>query len=104
MKLKIVNASYHRNGICGMGFYAILFKDLEEDKKDLMVASLFDESGYCSVYSVKELVKENIAFANGNSFRGDRFEGELRPLLKKFLEKEGTNRMGVFSLPLKLSQ
>lgn len=96
MKLKITAASWHRNGVAGVGFYAILFRD-ETEKRD-MVASLFDEGGYCAVYDVNELAKGNIAFAQGNSWRGDQYEDALRPLLDAFLEKQGTNRLGPFGL------
>ena len=44
MNLKITDIAWHRNGVCGVGFFAILFDDLEEKKK--MIASLFDEPGY----------------------------------------------------------
>jgi len=83
MKLQIIEASFHRNGIGGEEFYAILFKDLAI--KQTMIASLFDEAGYCSVYSINELSNGNIAFAMGNSWRGDLYEAELRPLLKQLL-------------------
>ena len=86
MKLTIVDASFHRNGICGVGFYAVLFDDAEYGR---MIASLFDEPGYCAVYNVGELAKGNVAFAQGNSFRGDRYEDELRPLVEKFLKENG---------------
>lgn len=95
MKLKILDASYHRNGISGQGFYAILFNDADNG---LMVASLFDESGYCAVYSVPKLAAKNVTFANGNSWRGDKFEIELRPLLQKWLKKHGSNRVGPFAI------
>ena len=96
---KIIQASWHRNGVGGVGFYAILFDDKEGNGK--MIASLFDEGGYCAVYSVEELSKGNILFASGNSWRGDVYESELRPLLDKFLETKGTNRVGTFSFPMK---
>lgn len=99
MKLKILKASFHRNGICGAGFYAIIFKDIEEKKT--MVASLFDEAGYCAVYDIEELQKQNIEFGNGNSWRGDDYEAELRPLLEKLLKK-GSNRLGPFAFPQKV--
>jgi len=99
MKLKILKASFHRNGVAGIGFYAIIFKDIEE--KRIMIASLFDESGYCAVYDIDELQKHNIEFANGNSWRGDDYESELKPLLKKFL-KNGSNRLGPFAFPQKI--
>jgi hypothetical protein len=95
MNLKIVDASFHRNGVCGLGFYAIIFDDADEGR---MVASLFDEPGCCAVYKIDELVKGNIGFSRGNSWRGDVYEEQLRPLLEKFLEDNGTNRLGPFSL------
>lgn len=96
MKLEIKSASWHRNGVGGVGFYAILFTDEEQGN---MVASLFDEPGYCAIYNVDELVNGNVAFACGNSWRGDRYEYALRPLLKIYLENKGGNRIGPFALP-----
>lgn len=100
MNLTIIDASYHRNGVCGIGFYAVLFEDHDaQDAKDkLKVASLFDERGYCAVYSVERLTEKNVAFARGNSWRGDQFEAALRPLVEAF-NASGSNRMGPFSIP-----
>ncbi len=95
-KLKIVSASFHRNGIGGAGFYAILFDDKEHGR---MIASLFDEPGCCAVYNVEELAKGNVAFANGNSWRGDHYESALRTLLKEREDEQGSNRMGPFAIP-----
>jgi len=95
MELKILEASFHRNGVGGAGFYAIIFEDKDEGR---MVASLFDEPGYCAVYNIDELNRGNIAFAGGNSWRGDRYEEILRPMLKSFMENNGTNRIGPFSV------
>lgn len=97
--LKIIDASWHRNGISGAGFYAITFTDSEVPAAGTMIASLFDEEGCCAVYSIDELSKGNIRFAMGNSWRGDRYETTLRPLLEKFLKKTGGNRVGPFGLP-----
>ena len=96
MNLKIIDASFHRNGIGGVGFYAIIFDDKDEGR---MVASLFDDPGYTAIYNIKMLGDNNIAFAQRNSWRGDKYEEALRPLLKAWLEKEGGNRFGPFGLP-----
>ena len=96
IRVKIVDASYHRNGVAGVGFYAILFDEAEMGR---MVASLFDEDGYCAVYKIDELAKGNIAFARGNSWRGDCYAAALRPALAEYLKHEGTNRLGPFALP-----
>ncbi len=89
--LKLVDVSWHRNGISGEGFYAVLFDDPENGR---MIASLFDSPGHCAVYSIKELNKGNIAFAMGNSWRGDHYENELR----KLIEARESGRLGPFSL------
>lgn len=97
--LEIIEASWHRNGIGGVGFYAVLFKDHDELGGETMIASLFDEPGYCAVYAVKELSAGNVTFANGNSWRGDNYEAKLRPLVNQWLEGNGTNRAGPFAFP-----
>lgn len=99
MQIKIVDASWHRNGVAGEGFYAVLF-DADQGR---MVASLFGDdvekvTGRCAVYRVHDLVDANIKFAHGNSWRGDAYEAALRPALKAWLEENGTNKVGPFSL------
>lgn len=89
LKLTIVQADFHRNGVDGRGFYAIIFDDQDEGR---MIASLFDEPGdfgYCAVYKVEELVKGNVLFGEGNSWRGDDYERALRPLLKEYFKHQG---------------
>lgn len=79
---KIISADYHRNGISGEGFWSILFNDSQEG---LMHASLFrDDAGYCAVHKVSELVKQNVEFACGNSWRGDNYEDWLRRAVDEF--------------------
>ena len=95
MKLKIHSATWHRNGVGGAGFYAILFCDQSERRE--MVASLFDAPDYCAVYDVGLLAKGSVEFGE-NSWRGDHYEAALRPLLKAYLSDKGTNRIGPFSL------
>lgn len=79
MKINLKDAAYHRNGISGEGFNVALFKH----NKRLMVAVLFEEKGKCAVLDVGLLAEENIRFGE-NSWRGDDFEDDLRPLLDPF--------------------
>lgn len=92
--LSIISASFHRNGISGEGFYAVLFTD--KDVNGTMVAALFDEPGYCAVFNIEKLGEGNVEFGE-NSWRGDRYASELRPLLDEYLQQNGTNRLGPFS-------
>jgi len=95
--ITIKAASWHRNGISGQGFYAILFDDSEHGP---MVASLFDDPTYCAVYSIAELNKGNVEFANGNSWRGDVYADAINEKLQAFLSAAGSNRAGPFSIPI----
>jgi len=92
---RIVDASFHRNGICGEGFWAILFED---DEGHMKFAAMFDEPMYCAVVQVDKLAAGDIAFGS-NSYRGDNFDVELRPLLETWLEKNQSNRLGPFAIP-----
>lgn len=93
MNLTVKQVAWHRNGICGEGFYAVLFTDAEEGP---MVAALFDEPGYCAVFHIPRLANGNVAFGD-NSWRGDRYASELRPLVEEWMKANGTNRCGPFS-------
>jgi hypothetical protein len=93
MNLKITSVAHHRNGISGEPFYVFLFDDKGEHN-DNMMAVVFplengefyavdqknrqEWNGRVSVFNVNELAKGNIGFANGNSWRGDRYEADLR--------------------------
>lgn len=91
----IKQIEWHRNGVAGTGFYAILFDNKEHG---LMLAILFDEPGYCAVVRVEDLSQDERGVTFGiNSWRGDRYEDELREAVKNQRE---TNRLGPFSLPV----
>jgi hypothetical protein len=92
MKIKITQSSCHRNGVSGEAFHAVLFdyKDdgFRETKK--MVATIFEECGFCAVLEIAPLSNPEIGvrFAHGNSWRGDYFESELRRQIKDLDEAE----------------
>jgi hypothetical protein len=103
--------SYHRNGISGLGFYAVRFtSDIEADDGAFNIyeqpdtaqpnakflACVFDEPGCVAVICTDRLESHGISFAKGNSWRGDRFEPELREAIKA---SNNTGRMGPFSVP-----
>lgn len=82
--IKIIAIDYHRNGVSGNGFSVVLFKwrDGDARKTRNMHAVLFEERGSCAVLDTDETQQGNIAFARGNSWRGDHFESRLRAALK----------------------
>lgn len=77
MNLTINKVSHHRNGVCGVGFTVILFIDNELNDGPMVATISDDDHLACHVLNVGELVKGNIEFARGNSFRGDRYVDAL---------------------------
>ncbi len=87
-EIEIQECSYHRNGISGLGFHAIRFrfKPDDSDHPENFVATLFEEQGACAILSLDRIDNRGVAFARGNSWRGDHFEEPLR----KYVESKTT--------------
>lgn len=84
MNLTINKVSHHRNGVCGVPFTVILFTD-NEIESGPMVATISDDNKLaCHVLNIDELNRGNIEFANGNSWRGDRYVDALLELAEEF--------------------
>lgn len=96
MKLTIRQTAYHRNGVSGEGFHVVTFSwdNPETGHTHHMVGTVFDEQGQCAVFDIDELTKDNIAFAKGNSWRGDNFEPELRVAIERFREEQDRRIFG----------
>lgn len=101
MKLKINEVAYHRNGVCGAPFWAVRFRWRPdgESQEENFIAVLFDEPGRCAVLGLDRMDTMGVAFAGGNSWRGDRFEGELRRAIEDPARHSGGVPMGPFCIP-----
>lgn len=95
--IEVTEVSRHRNGICGEPFYVCLFADPDQPGMDHMVAVVFgdeDDEGWfvgrsmpqVAVLSIGELAEGNIAFARGNSWRGDRYADALYDAIREHEE------------------
>lgn len=77
--IAVQEVAYHRNGVGGAPFYAVRFQWTDDDHKPRqMVGVVFEEPYTVAVLDIEELGRGNIAFAQGNSWRGDHFEEALR--------------------------
>jgi hypothetical protein len=76
MKIQIKQIAYHRNGVAGEGFYAILFYPYRKPR-ELMLASVFHGRGRCSVIRLDLIEEHGVTFGE-NSWRGDDYEASLR--------------------------
>jgi hypothetical protein len=77
MKIRVTDIAHHRNGVCGAPFDVALFQ--EDDA--WMVGIVFDRESYCAVFHIEKLAAGDIAFGS-NSWRGDRYEDQLRILIE----------------------
>ena len=81
MKLTILNIDYHRNGICGAPFHAIIFRD-SGPEGSVKLSIVFDTEFHCAVLDIAKLADCDIAFGS-NSWRGDHYEPFLRRAINK---------------------
>lgn len=98
MNLEILEVEHNRNGISGLGFYAIrfLWKPDGVAEPENFLATLFDEPGACAVIGLDRITAHGVAFAGGNLWRGDLFEQQLRDAVTNW---ENTGRVGPFCVP-----
>lgn len=83
-KIEIQEIDYHRNGICGEGFHAIIFRWKDGQKWRRMLAHVFSEPGQCAIHELSDLKDATVKFGV-NSWRGDHFE----PAMRRAIEKRG---------------
>jgi len=76
--MKLLQAAYHRNGVCGAPFYAVLFED--EGRK--MLATVFAEVRHVAVICADLIEIDGVTFGV-NSWRGDTYERWLRSEIAK---------------------
>lgn len=69
---------FHRNGVCGAPFHVVLFHDVDAGD---MLGIVFAEPHHVAVLRLEELYEGDVAFGH-NSWRGDRYEGQLRDAIE----------------------
>lgn len=131
---RVVQVSYHRNGVGGAGFHAVVFEHTVEScricgggwgwtSNDItfscenqhagppksetcrMLGIVFDERAHVAVLDIAKLADPEVGVAfgdssEGNSWRGDRFEDELREAIQEN-HSDGSVRVGPFAIPTK---
>lgn len=86
MKLRIQEIACHRNGVAGIGFYAVCF----QDGKDHMLATVFPERGAVAVLCLDLIPTKGVAFGE-NSWRGDQYEDSLRAAIDRWEEQRSAD-------------
>jgi len=73
-----LHIAHHRNGVTGVPFHVVTFQWKDGTQVRHMVATVFEMPGACAVLDINLTAKDQLAFGEGNSWRGDTFEKELR--------------------------
>lgn len=79
-KQRVISLAYHRNGICGEGFYAGIVEETEGKSKRNMLVVRFDKETVdgpvgmvcCAAFDCALVAKHDIEFGS-NSWRGDHY-------------------------------
>ena len=82
VKIKILEINFHRNGVAGNGFHAVLFKHGRGKSAQKMLGIVFLERGNIAVIDVGLLATEE-GVGDGNRWCGDVFEDALRAALEE---------------------
>jgi hypothetical protein len=91
--ITIHQVAAHRNGISGERFYIVLFGDPESNPDGRMMAIHFPDTDgiYTAVLDIDQLSAGNIAFGNGNSWRGDQYHPEIIAAVQAYDAQEEAN-------------
>jgi hypothetical protein len=85
MKLHILDIFFHRNGIGGAPFHAIIFRDTGPESS-VKVGIVFEQPYHAAILDIAKLADGDIGFGS-NSWRGDRYEPHLRNAISNFSRK-----------------
>lgn len=81
MKIKVVNLDYHRNGVAGEPFHAVVFRDTGPDAS-VKLGVVFDRIGHVAVFDIAKLADCDVECVS-NAWRGDYYEPALRRAVEK---------------------
>lgn len=88
MKVRVLAAAHHRNGVCGEPFDVAIVDDGESKK----VVILFGEKNTCAVLDIKMLAEGNIRFGE-NSWRGDQYDEAVRTKVRRKINDQLNERI-----------
>ena len=75
--IRVDEVAYHRNGVSGEGFHAVLFRERNGRRWRKFLASVFEGQGVLSVVCI-DMLPEHGVNAMANAWRGDYYEPHLR--------------------------
>lgn len=75
--IKVDEVSFHRNGVSGEGFHAVLFRERDGRHWRKFLATVFADRGVLSVICL-DMLPEHGVNSVFNAWRGDYYEGDLR--------------------------
>ncbi len=88
MAIEIRDVAYHRNGIAGLPFYAVLFNDTDAGMFN-QVATIDEDGKDCRVINAGMVVTAGeIGTRHMNKWRGDRYLHEIKEAMREHRHNE----------------
>lgn len=81
--IKVDEVSFHRNGISGEGFHAVLFRERDGRHWRKFLATVFADRGVLSVICL-DMLPEHGVNSVFNAWRGDYYEADLRQYITQW--------------------
>lgn len=86
--ITVTEVAYHRNGVSGEGFHAVLFTAPDDvGQPTEFLATVFDGPGRVAVIGVADLLEEFGVQFGINSWRGDYYEHPLSEAIEDFRDR-----------------
>lgn len=84
-RIRVQEIAYHRNGVSGEGFYVVTFTERRLNLVGVLFPTPEDDGCHTAVFDRDLLARGVIEFAV-NSWRGDRYDAELRAAIAAWEE------------------
>ncbi len=81
-KIKVIKQAHHRNGVGGVPFDVLIFKDLDEGKTMIGIQFDNDSEPHTAVFDL-DLLKQDVIEFFDNSWRGDVYHEPLKKSIKE---------------------
>ena len=90
MNLDLTDAVTHRNGVSGAPFNIGVMKgEVDGKQRDMLIIQFNDDVEYTAVFDFDKLKKGDYSFGDDeNSWRGDKFGGDFKRAVDKFMEEK----------------
>ena len=87
MAIEIRDVAYHRNGVCGLPFYVVLFNDTDVGMFN-QVATIDEDGKDCRVINAGLIITAGDLHQHMNKWRGDQYLSMIKEAMREHRHNE----------------